>query len=287
MKLLSPRSPFYVMACIFCVIAMFYTYMGITRVSLQDMVEEGWFWSKDQLVNQKPSGGYRHQSIGFDAWAPPAPAGWIHSLVQGQVHWVAVQAGFSTALALAFLYMIRCSLHGAALRKNIGIMQRFVTIDESTVGDQAEAAEHAATLPLVTTKDSLSGPGIGIAPLPRSHKRRVSESVDLNAAFLGMSTANLAEAIKKFDDNENGANGMPTTPMKKVVVVQSQPTKHTLTDILTQYAYSQYVCALVGGFAMTPSIGPSSTMYTVRELLSRKRSVYPRLWILYSVFSAL
>jgi hypothetical protein len=37
----------------------------------------------------------------------------------GYVHWPSFRAGISTMSALAFLYLIRCSLHAAALKKNV------------------------------------------------------------------------------------------------------------------------------------------------------------------------
>ena len=37
----------------------------------------------------------------------------------GNVHWPSFRAGISTMSSLAFLYLIRCSLHTAALKKNI------------------------------------------------------------------------------------------------------------------------------------------------------------------------
>ena len=238
MKYLSPKSPFYVVVCIVGTIAMFYVYMGVAHVGLEDMVEAGWFWSKNDLVNKRvdPS------QVGFSSWAPPAPAGWINSWAHGNVHWGAVQAGLSTAVALAFLYMIRCSLHGAALRKNIGIMERFVTVDAAAL-DAADITN--------TGESSLSLQNASYSV--RFRKRRFSEAVDVG-------TLHLATAD---DDTATDAGSTNDPSEKKRIRIQSQPTQHSLTEILAQYAYSQYICAFVGGFAMTPSIGPSSTLYSL------------------------
>ena len=57
--------------------------------------------------------------IGFRAWEPPAPFGVINSIITGRVHWGAFRNSLPTVCALAFLYIVRCSLHATALKKNI------------------------------------------------------------------------------------------------------------------------------------------------------------------------
>ena len=239
MKYLSPQSPFYVVGVIVGMIGLFYTYMGIAGVDLEEMVQRGWFWSKSDLVNHSMDSS----NVGFASWAPPAPAGWINSWAQGNVHWGAVQAGMSTAVALAFLYMIRCSLHGAALRKNIGLMQRRVPASKIATEENGHSTLHEA-------RESIRKLSTRNIPSPvRFRTRQVSEAVDLDSFGVNLTTG--------LDAPNNET---------KWVVTQSKPTKHTLTEILAQYAYSQYICAFVGGFAMTPSIGPSSTLYSVSHM---------------------
>jgi hypothetical protein len=247
MKVLSPMSPFFVIGCIFGAIVSFYIYMAIAHVGLQEMVEAGWFWSKDKLISQNIEAPGR-------GLMPPAPAGWINYMVHGKVHWGAVEAGLSSAIALALLYMIRCSLHGAALRKNIAFMTRYAAVDCNAT-DQVDF--EANNVGEQTTKDNtkVAPDLLGIVQPPRRLERQMSETVDLNAALMSVS-------IGKIDD-VNSAD--ETTNGKRVIAIQSQPTKHTLTEILAQYAISQWVCALFGGFAIVPSIGPSATMYTARE----------------------
>ena len=56
----------------------------------------------------------------WDAYTVPAPfAIWKMVIFDGNVHWPSFKAGISTMSSLAFLYLIRCSLHTAALKKNI------------------------------------------------------------------------------------------------------------------------------------------------------------------------
>lgn len=57
-------------------------------------------------------------------WAPPMPLGWIIALFKGKVPWSAVAKGINPAFSLAFLYLIRSSLHGAALKRNVSNIQR-------------------------------------------------------------------------------------------------------------------------------------------------------------------
>jgi hypothetical protein len=249
MKVLSPMSPFFVIGCIFGAIITFYIYMAVAHVGLQEMVEAGWFWSKDQLINNNVDASGR----GLDTLMPPAPVGWINYMVHGKVHWGSVQAGLPSVIALALLYMIRCSLHGAALRKNIAIMTRYVTVDCNAT-DQVDY--EANNVGEQTPKyDKVDPDLLGIVQPPRRLERQMSETVDLNAALMSLSMGRIDD-LHSDDEATNG---------KKAIAVQSQPTKHTLTEILAQYAISQWVCALVGGFAIVPSIGPSATMYTARE----------------------
>jgi len=71
--------------------------------------------------------------VGFSVWETPAPFGWINGLCGGKVHWGAVGKGLETTLALSFLYLIRCSLHGAALKKNVPNLSRVETVEEEVL----------------------------------------------------------------------------------------------------------------------------------------------------------
>jgi hypothetical protein len=103
MKYLGPKNPFYVVMVVCVTIGLFYAYMFVTGTSLGEMKEAGWFWSHDELVYKSSSGTMR-----FEAWAPPAPFGVLMEL--HRVHWGAVRDGLKTAIALSFLYLIRCSV---------------------------------------------------------------------------------------------------------------------------------------------------------------------------------
>lgn len=68
--------------------------------------------------------------IGFVEWQPPAPFGIIHSIFSGRIHLGAFKTCLPTMCALAFVYVIRSSLHAAALKKNIPNVTRKKPISE-------------------------------------------------------------------------------------------------------------------------------------------------------------
>lgn len=178
--------------------------------SLEEMIEAGWFWSSSDLLYQSKS------QIGFASWAPPAPLGWINGLMSGKVMWSAVWKGLDTTVALAFLYLIRCSIHGAAMKKNVRNLQR-------------KARKESTVSPV---------PSPGRRQI--QHRRKFSEALDIE---------NLTAAF---------ASGVPAERLEK-----AKPTTLSLKDILIQYGFSQFICAAVGSFPVTPSVAASSTMFVV------------------------
>lgn len=111
MHIVGPQNPFYVLVLVVATIMLSYLIMFISGTTLEQAQEQQWFWTADDLTDSS--------SVGFDSWAPPAPFGLFPALFNGKVHWGAFQAGLPTAIALALLYVIRGSLHSAALKKNI------------------------------------------------------------------------------------------------------------------------------------------------------------------------
>ena len=164
--------------------------------------------------------------IKLSVWATPAPFGWINGMIGGKVHWGAVAKGLETTVALSFLYMIRCSIHGTALKKNIPTLSRVEKINKDPV------KEIIQPLPL-SRKPTVV----------RAHQRKFSEALDID-----------------------GAQPESTTPIdtNTTVVVTAKPTKASLKAILTQYGYSQLISGLVGGFAVIPCVATAPTMFMVR-----------------------
>lgn len=152
----------------------------------------------------------------------------LYQLFRGKVHWGAVANGMPTSIALGFLYVVRCSVHAAALKKNLLNLSRKVPSPE---------VSQEATQPSPTIRR----PG----PL---RTRQFSEAVDIEAVMV---------------------TAPPTAPApiianKAVQEIRAQPSNLPLKAILAPYGISQFVSALFGGFAITPAIGASSTLYSVR-----------------------
>ena len=108
MHVKGSQNPFYVLFLVAAAIVGAYLLLLVTGTTLEEAQQQEWFWSSTDLAYETS-----------DQWAPPAPFGVYRDLFQGKIHFGAVKAGFPTAFALAFLYLVRCSLHAAALKKNI------------------------------------------------------------------------------------------------------------------------------------------------------------------------
>jgi hypothetical protein len=146
----------------------------------------------------------------------------LHEIANGLVHWGAVYKGLSTSIAMGFLYLIRCSVHGTALKKNIPNLSRKAKQSDSSLSSPKRLS-------------SLQKP---------VRSRTFSEAVDIEAVVPHPA------ATKGSDANSNK-------------VVSAKPTNITLKAILLPYGYSQFLSALVGGFAITPSIAASPMMFTL------------------------
>ena len=128
--------------------------------------------------------------------------------------------------------MIRCTLHGAALKKNVTNMQRVIKRNGNT------------PLPPPPFNRSVSRNS-------KNHHRGFSEALDLEQ----MAATPKATAV---------SNGAAAASDGETIELEiAKPTRHTLNEILIQYTWSQYICAAVGSFGITPSIAVSSTLYTV------------------------
>jgi len=159
--------------------------------------------------------------------------------MHGKIHWGAFRSGLGNTLALAFLYMIRCSLHAAALKKNVTQLRRKIKVP---VIEEEELAEEGSG-----PQQSLRGDGI-------SHRRKWSEIMEMDQIFV--STNSLI----------GGAGGTPAVDTNVMVtkIESPKPPRMSLKDLLWNYGLSQFLSSLVGTFGITPSIAATSTMYTVR-----------------------
>lgn len=162
--------------------------------------------------------------VGFSVWTTPAPFGWLNALFGGKVHWAAVSKGFETSIALSFLYLIRCSLHGAALKKNVPNLSRVEKVEEPEIPSRLSLARQST------------------ARMANRHRRVFSEAMDIE------------HVPTEPTDIGNG---------EATHVVTAKPTNASLKEILLQYGIAQYACGLVGSFAVTPCVAVAPTMFTV------------------------
>jgi hypothetical protein len=159
MRWLGPKNPFYVSMLVVSTIVLFYSVMAISGTSLEEAREKGWFWSERDLVYES-----RVSHFGFDRWAPPAPFGVLNAIAEGKIHWGAVSSSISAVFALSFLYFLRCSIHGTALKKH--------------VSNLARPAKEGEILP---------SPTVGRSPLLRNrHNRQFSEALDIEAVVISV-----------------------------------------------------------------------------------------------------
>jgi hypothetical protein len=131
-----------------------------------------------------------------------------------------------TTLALSFLYLIRCSLHGAALKKSVSNLSRLEEVTAKACNSDESVSSLSPRRPAVLSLD----------------KRGFSEAVDIEAV----------------------ASDTPADGDDTLQYVSPAPTQASLKYILYQYGLSQFVCALVGSFPITPNVGTAPTMYSLR-----------------------
>lgn len=143
MKWLGAKNPLSVSSLVVVTILLFYLVMLLTQTPLSKAVQLAWFWSAAQLVppshphnvsvlfffsvagtNKLTDTTTCQRQVGLDSWSPPQPFGYLNAIRLGYVHWGAVRAGLSEAFTLAFLYLLRCTLHGTAMKKNVPNLKR-------------------------------------------------------------------------------------------------------------------------------------------------------------------
>ena len=123
MHLCGPKHPFAVILLLLFTVLAFYFVMFLTGTSLQQAQELKWFYTVEDLVPMTTTTDGSRTTTKF-AWEPPMPFGYIPSAWNGNLHQGAFMEGIPIITALVLLYVIRSSLHSAALRKNIPNVSR-------------------------------------------------------------------------------------------------------------------------------------------------------------------
>jgi hypothetical protein len=149
--------------------------------------------------------------------------------------------------ALAFLYLLRSSIHANALKKNISNLVRKEPLpkqrhDGKTTTKEKSGPSYASRLSASIRMAHLSLVG-GSLPKRPKQVRRVSERVDIEEAPQDVGAAQ--------HDNDNDA--------PKYREIRAKQSRRSLKDIFLVYGYTLYVVAVFGGFGVCPTVATSNT----------------------------
>ena len=196
----GPKHPFVVTGLIIFTVVAFYGVMASLGVSLDQARADGWFYTKNELESSYfsvysliPSDDEimevatnADESIWNSRLMPPSPFGTWFALIGNYVHWNAVWKGAEHMIALAVLYLLRASIHAAALKKNVHNLIRRVPVE----GSPSQEAPPAPPTRLANYQDEdiefgsieFQAPSVEFQTPKRSHRRldslaSVSESV--------------------------------------------------------------------------------------------------------------
>ena len=108
---LAPKSPLYLIGIVACTIVAAYSIMLVTGTSLHDAQTLGFFWKEEEVV-MSPEAHRDYQTH------------LLFSSAFQKICWPAFKNGLPGVVALGLIYMIRCSLQAAALKKNLAVYLR-------------------------------------------------------------------------------------------------------------------------------------------------------------------
>eukprot|EP00980_Cylindrotheca_fusiformis_P023039 scaffold10069_cov69-Cylindrotheca_fusiformis.AAC.8 len=259
MNRLGPKNPFFVLLLIFVTLGLFYAVMLFTKTSLAQAQEAHWFWSKEELVVDKSNNE-------FEA----VPLCNLFALLSTNTNWKAVQDGLGHMAALAFLYLLRSSIHASAMKKNIGNLVRRVpnpvpklpsTQEDNPQDGPADSDQEDEEG--LSTKMFASSPQREaqehLADTRRMGSPGVMESVRQTVQQVQLSL--LDEATSDAFSPRFSAAVEPE--QKNYTEIRAKPATGTLEEIFVEYGYALYVVSLFGGFGCCPTVATSNTMYAI------------------------
>lgn len=267
------------MLLILMTILIFYITMWATETSLEDAQAQGWLWSVDELVydrRDENSTGLDHgnstqPSNGVPAWAlPPAPFGSFAAIWAGHVNWTAVSAGLSNMFGLAFLYLLRSSIHASALKKNVSnLVMRIPILKQPTHAlAPPTAVNSAGTVSAATSSTACNNTLNGGATQRQrpSILQRMRESVRI----LQMSMKDTKPLRSSPGPRESSALDVsPTALLSNEKEEETSPgymeirpkvPRRSLESIFSEYAYALFAVSVVGGFGVCPTVATSNTV---------------------------
>ena len=269
MNRLGPKNPFFVILLIVVTQVCFYGVMWITGTSLQEAQAAKWFWSQEELVYRSSSSSSPSvdsedgSSESLNHWQtlllPPAPFGSFGALLANYVNWTAVGSGLGNMAALAFLYLLRSSIHASAMKKNVGNFVRRIPVEKATVKQEDEDTDRKTN----DAVDSNKGRRYSMAS-------NVFNSVRQSVSIINMSLADV-ETLRMHPGKGNTrdtelASSRPSRLEKSergYVEIRAPSAKKSLEDIFVEYGYALFVVAFCGGFGVCPTVATSNTMYAI------------------------
>ncbi|KAL3938156.1 MAG: hypothetical protein SGBAC_006863, partial [Bacillariaceae sp.] len=258
MNRLGPKNPFFVLLLLFVTWGFFYLVMFLTNTSLEEAQEAHWFWSQKELIVD-------HDEIPFRV-LPLCNFFGVFSIGGASVDWQAVRAGLDNMIALAFLYLLRSSIHASALKKNVANLVRRVPVELGEVRGQnpqedSDDEDDGSAISSKNSKIHSTARTGNIFNSVRLTVRQVQWSLagdakEIPNAVLSTRVSaamlDLDHAMLEQDDTE------------MYTEVRAKPTKRSLEEIFCEYGYALYIVALFGGFGCCPTVATSKTMYAIR-----------------------
>ena len=194
MNVLGPKHPFFVTGLILMTIVGFYGTMMVLDISLEEAQAGGWFYSHNELQSSSSvlstSLSSPNEGGSEDSWwhemLPPRPFGTWFALFGQRVHPRAVVEGAEHMLALAILYLLRASIHAAALKKSVNNLRRRVPMRTTTKTEATEEANDTTC-----TRDvEIQGGGSSAASSPKGrHRRDFSTDSVLSTLYMASNAA--------------------------------------------------------------------------------------------------
>lgn len=184
-------------------------------------------------------------------------------MLQGQVHWRAVRSGLKDMLALAFLYLLRSSIHASAMKKNVNnlVCKKRTKIQKTpdtgasrSVSDNSQAPDENPSY-TASTMEAIS-----------DNVRLVNESLAGTKNSSGAHQSIRPIKSPRIKTGPWSKLEIPADTMAETyeyTEVRPKPCRRSLQDIFVEYGYGLITVAFSGGFGVCPTVATSNTMYAI------------------------
>lgn len=183
--------------------------------------------------------------------------------MQGQVHWRAVSNGLKDMVALAFLYLLRSSIHASAMKKNVNnLVCKKRTKVERTPGNTASS----------NIKSNLQSPDEHTS-YAASTMKAITNSVRLVNESLARTenSSGARQSIRPIRSPRISSGPRSTLELTAETIDETyeyteerpKPCRRSLQDIFVEYGFGLIAVAFSGGFGVCPTVATSNTMYAI------------------------